>query len=52
VPDRGRQTRAQRIQSGVQPLLDDLAVDHQATTMAHRGPQRIYHRFLAVTSAA
>jgi hypothetical protein len=36
----------------MQPLLGDLAVDHQTTTMAHRCRQRIYRRFLVVVSAA
>jgi hypothetical protein len=35
----------------MQPLLGDLAVKHQTTTMTNRCPQRIYRRFLAIAPA-
>jgi hypothetical protein len=47
-----RQSRTQGIELVVQPLLSNLAVGHQPSTMSDRGTRRLHRGLPAVASTA
>src|SRR5215212_10296630 len=52
MTSRRRQSRTQRIELVVQPLLSHFAVGHQPAAMPHRGTQRLHRALLTVPSTA